>query len=244
MGQLMRQQPLSTLGSRIVLSCGKRYVTPECESPGLYAGRRRGGVRPLVNTHIAKVMAEARLEEAATGWIERHSNAEATGEVGSGFARAGLASCRALYPRLLCVPRARGGCVRTLRIGTGIGHAHHLLGHRIGLAFEGIAGLADREPWLRTRCGRAVGTTSAAGAFPAEATRRGQRRFRDRCRSVSRQCGALARAGGIGEDRHLLTPMILAAEANASLGDRPRYDLVRPTTQSSIKPSRTLICPV
>src|SRR5438105_15220717 len=131
MRQLMRQQALSALRSRIVLARRKHHVTAEREGERLNAGCRSGGLWSVMTAHVAKVMAEARLEVAAAVRIEWCPGAQAAREVGSDLVAAARAMRQALDPRRLFVIRARGGCVcatRALPLHLGTGHAHHLIG--------------------------------------------------------------------------------------------------------------------
>ena len=111
MSQLMRQQALTALRPQIVLSPRKHHVAPEREGACLNAGRRPVGLWPIVDAHVAKVMAEARLEVGAAGCIEWRPGTQAAGEVRSDLAGATLAIRLALNLRLLPVARAVDGCV-------------------------------------------------------------------------------------------------------------------------------------
>src|SRR5688572_2748087 len=111
MRQFMRQEALSALGSRIVFSRRKHHVTPESESPRVYSGGRRGGSRPVVDSYVAKVTAEARFEEATARWIERCSAAKVAREIGSNRAPAHLVSRLTAYLWLFLVTRTEGRCV-------------------------------------------------------------------------------------------------------------------------------------
>jgi len=149
----MRQQALSALRSWIVFFRRKHYVAPEREGARLNAGRRPVGLWPVVNAHIAKVMAEARLEVSAAGCIECLPGSQAACEIRSDLVIFGIAYNRLLvYQRcdfardMFCLD-VRFGLILVhlwLRSGGRFQHAHHLISHPVSLLLIDIIWLPNR----------------------------------------------------------------------------------------------------
>ena len=148
MGQLMRDQSPPLACFHRELAAAKHNVVSESVGVGVNGAGGVGGRRIGVNAHMAEVVAEAGLEEGASGGVERMAGgtediADDARDMGRGGRRRGAAldGGDGLFLLALFAHFCAG---RAGTWDTG-GFAHDGAGNVVGFALFGVVGIVDGE---------------------------------------------------------------------------------------------------